>query len=59
MTDEEGIKETAKILLKTLEAPIAGHPSVIVKNRTNAERLIAAAFSEVWNAKITRNDDEP
>mgnify|MGYP003529656156 CR=1 FL=1 len=51
MSDEVAIHATAVHLLKAMETPINGIPSVRVLNRDNAERFIAAAMRAVWEAK--------
>lgn len=51
--DERRIKLTAEELLRTLETPIHGTPSVAVKNREFCLRFIAGAFEAVFTALTT------
>ena len=48
MTNEERIEKSAEEILATLETPIAGVPSVVVRNRRNALRLLRAALTAVF-----------
>ena len=50
MSDNERIKASAEELLRVLETPIRGVPSISVRNRANAKRLIEAAFRAIWEA---------
>ena len=49
MSDEQRIYRSAVELLRVLETPIAGVPSVTVQNREIALRLIAAGFRAVYD----------
>lgn len=47
---DDAIRATARELLRVLETPINGQPSITVRNRANALRLIQASFEEIWKA---------
>lgn len=56
MSDNERIDDAAKEILSCLETPINGQPSVVVRNRKNAERLIKAALSAIWDAVTSETE---
>ena len=58
MTDEQRIRESAAELLRALETPIRGVPSVTVRNRANALRLIRAALTAVYEG-VKEQEDGP
>ena len=57
-SQDENIIEAAKELLNVLETPINGQPSVTVRNRANALRLVQASFEEVYLA-LTEDEEDP
>lgn len=50
MSDKERIEKTADIILDTLETPIGGLPTVDIRHRANAKRLLVAALTEIWES---------
>ena len=53
MSNQERIAQTADEILDALEAPIGGIPSVSVRHRGNAKRLLVAALTAIWETKPT------
>jgi hypothetical protein len=47
---DDGPRRAAEEILEVLETPIAGIPSVEVVCRSNALRLLEAAFKTLWDA---------
>ena len=58
MSDQENdrlIRAAAEGLLTVLESPIRGVPSISVRNRANARRLVEAAFRAIWESMQATN----